>query len=69
MAGTYENIPKTAQRDVLTAVEKIDQIAQAIDQYQKDIENLHEQLTPATPPEVREQRKQEETEQLQDIYQ
>jgi conjugal transfer/entry exclusion protein len=57
VAGAYAKIPMTAQRDVLTAVEKIDQIAQAIDQYQKEIENLHEQLTPTTPPEVREQRK------------
>jgi hypothetical protein len=40
VAGTYEKIPTSVQRDALTAVEKIDQIAQAIDQYQKEIENL-----------------------------
>jgi prophage maintenance system killer protein len=45
----------------------IDQIAQAIDQYQKEIGNLHDQLTPTTPPEVREKRKQEATKQLQEI--
>jgi hypothetical protein len=61
VAGTYEKIPKTAQRDELTTTEKIDQIAQEIDQYQKEIKNIHEQLTPTTPPEVREQRKQEAT--------
>jgi hypothetical protein len=43
VAGTYEKIPNIAQRDELTAAEKIDQIAQAIDQYQKEIENLCEQ--------------------------
>jgi hypothetical protein len=69
VAGTYEKIPMTAQRDALTTVEKIDQIAQEIDQYQKEIENLREHLTPTTPPEVREQRKQEATEQLQEIDQ
>jgi hypothetical protein len=37
VVGTYEKIPKTTQRDELTAVEKIDQIAQEIDQYQKEI--------------------------------
>jgi hypothetical protein len=66
---TYEKIPKTTQRDKLTTTEKIDQIAQEIDQYQKEIENLHEQLTPTTPPEVREKRKQEATKQLQEIEQ
>jgi methionine synthase II (cobalamin-independent) len=40
VAGTYEKIPQAAQRDEITAAEKIDQIAQAIDQYQKEIENL-----------------------------
>jgi hypothetical protein len=33
---------------------------QAIDQYQKEIENLQEQLTPRTPPSVKEKRKKEE---------
>jgi uncharacterized coiled-coil DUF342 family protein len=67
VVGTYEKIPKTAQRAELTTTEKIDQIVQAIDQYQQEIENLHEQLTPTTPPEVREQRKQEATKQIQEI--
>jgi hypothetical protein len=62
LAETYEKIPKTTQRDELPATEKIDQIAQTIDQYQKEIENLCEQLKPTTPPEVREKRKQEATE-------
>jgi hypothetical protein len=42
VAGTYEKIPQATQRDEITAEEKIDQIAQAIDQYQKEIENLQE---------------------------
>jgi FtsZ-binding cell division protein ZapB len=58
----YEKIPKTVQVTELTATEKIDQIVQTIDQYQQEIENLHEKLTPTTPPEVREKRKQEATE-------
>jgi hypothetical protein len=40
VAGTYEKIPQAAQGDEITAVEKIDRIAQEIDQYQKEIENL-----------------------------
>jgi hypothetical protein len=57
VAGAYAKIPMTVQRDVLIAVENIDQISHEIDQYQKEIENLCEQLTPTTPPEVREKRK------------
>jgi hypothetical protein len=57
----YEKIPKNAQTTELTATEKIDQIVQTIDQYQQEIENLWEHLTPTTPPEVREKRKQEAT--------
>jgi peptidoglycan hydrolase CwlO-like protein len=64
VARTYEKIPKTAQRDKLTTSKKIDQIAQEIDQYQKEIENLHENLTPSTPLVVREQRKKEVIEKL-----
>jgi FtsZ-binding cell division protein ZapB len=51
----------------LMATEKIDQIVQTIDQYQQEIENLQENLTPTTPPEVREKRKQEATTQIQEI--
>ena len=67
VARAYENILKTTQRAELTATETIDQIAQRIDQYQQEIENLREQLTPTTPPKVREQRKQEAIEQIQEI--
>jgi tetrahydromethanopterin S-methyltransferase subunit B len=63
----YEKIPKTAQRTELMVTEKIDQIVQTIDQYQQEIENLWEQLTPTTPPEVKEQRKQEATMQIKEI--
>jgi prophage maintenance system killer protein len=65
--GTYENIPQAAQRDEITAVENIVQIAKVIDQYQKEIENLWEKLTPTTPPLVKEKRKQEAMVQLQEI--
>jgi hypothetical protein len=40
VAGTYEKIPQAAQRDGITTTEKIDRIAQEIDQYQKEIGNL-----------------------------
>jgi Mg2+ and Co2+ transporter CorA len=67
MAGTYENIPQAAQRDEITTIENIDQIAQEIDQYQKEIENLWDHLTSTTPPEVKEKRKQEEMTQIHEI--
>jgi hypothetical protein len=41
------------------AEEKINLIAQTIDQYKQEIEELKERLNPTTPPEVREKRKQE----------
>ena len=69
VAGTYEKIPQATQRDEITAAKKIDRIAQEIDQYQKEIENIQEHLTPTTPPVVKEQRKKEATMQLQDIEQ
>jgi predicted nucleic acid-binding Zn-ribbon protein len=42
-----------------SAEEKINLISQTIDQYKQEIEELKERLNPMTPPEVREQRKQE----------
>jgi phosphate uptake regulator len=39
---TYKKIPQAMQRDEITAAEKIDRIAQKIDQYHKEIENLLE---------------------------
>jgi hypothetical protein len=63
----YEKIPKNAQTTELTVTEKIDQIVQTIDQYQQEIEHLWEKLTPTTPPEVKEKRKQEETTQIKEI--
>jgi methionine synthase II (cobalamin-independent) len=39
VTGTYENIPQAAQREDITIEKKIDQIAQAIDQYQKETKN------------------------------
>jgi hypothetical protein len=64
VAGTYENIPQVVQSDEITSVENIDRIVQAIDQYQKEIENIWEKFIPTTPPSVKEKRKQEATTQL-----
>jgi hypothetical protein len=64
VGGMFEKLPSTTQGNELPVERKIDQIVQAIDQYQKEIENLREQLTPTTPPTVKEQRKQEATVQL-----
>jgi hypothetical protein len=36
----FGKLPSTAQGNELPAAEKIDQIAQAIDRYQKEIETL-----------------------------
>jgi acetyl-CoA carboxylase beta subunit len=59
VGGFFEKLPITVQGNELLVEGNIDQIAQAIDQYQKEIENLLEHLTPITPPEMKEQRKQE----------
>jgi chromosome segregation ATPase len=53
----FGKLPSTAQGNELPAAEKIDQIVQAIARYQKEIEDLREQLTPTTPPAVKEQRR------------
>jgi cell division protein FtsL len=57
----YDIIPKTVQTTELATTQKIDHIVKTIDQYKKEIENLQEQIIPATPPEVKEKRKKEET--------
>jgi preprotein translocase subunit SecA len=40
---------------------------QTIDQYKQDIEHLQEQLMPTTPPEVKDQRKNEETMHIEEM--
>jgi hypothetical protein len=50
----FGKLPNTAQGNELPAVEKIDQIAQAIDQYQKEIETLCGWIRLTTPPPVKE---------------
>jgi polyhydroxyalkanoate synthesis regulator protein len=40
---------------------------QTIDQYRQEIEHLREQLIPTTPPEVKEQRKQEAAAQIEEM--
>jgi hypothetical protein len=63
----YDKIPKSAQTTEPTTMQKIDQIVQTIDQYRQEIENLQEQLIPTTPPEVKEQRKQEAAGQMEEM--
>ena len=62
----FGKLPTTTQGNELPAAKNIDQIAQAIDRYKKEIEGLQEQLTPKNPLIVKEKRKQEETTQLQE---
>jgi predicted nucleic acid-binding Zn-ribbon protein len=59
LTTTYNRIPNNAQATERSAEEKINLIAQTIDQYRQEIEELKERLNPTTPPEVREQRKEE----------
>jgi hypothetical protein len=63
----FGKLPNTMEGNELPATEKIDQIAQAIVQYQKEIGDLREQLTPTTPPAVKEQRRQATTMQIQEM--
>jgi hypothetical protein len=63
----FWKLPTTTQGSELPSAEKIDQIAQEIDQYQKKIETLHGQIRPTTPPPVKEKRKQEAEMQLQEL--
>jgi hypothetical protein len=63
----YDRIPKSTQTTEPTTMQKIDQIVQTIDQYRQEIENLQEQLIPTTPPEVKEQRKQEATGKMEEM--
>jgi hypothetical protein len=63
----YDRIPKSTQIAEPTTTQKIDQIVQTIDQYRQEIENLWEQLIPTTPPEVKEQRKQEAVRQMDEM--
>ena len=67
MEEIFWKLPATTQGNELLAAEKIDEIVQAIDQYQKEIETLRGQIRPTTPQAVKEQRKQEATIQLQEL--
>jgi chromosome segregation ATPase len=55
----YNHIPESAQAENTSAEEKLKLISKTIEHYRQEIEELKEKLTPTTPPEVREQRKQE----------
>ena len=55
----FWKLPTTAQGNELPAAEKIDWIAQAIDQYQKEIETLNGHIRLKTPPTVKEKRKED----------
>jgi hypothetical protein len=50
----FGKLPTTAQGSELPMAEKIDQIAQAINQYQKEIETLRGHIIPTTPPSIKE---------------
>jgi hypothetical protein len=63
----YEIIPKSAQTTELTMTQHIDQNVKTIDQYKQEIENLQEQLISTTPPEVKEQRKQEGARKMEEM--
>jgi archaellum component FlaC len=63
----FGKLPNTAEGNKLPATEKIDQIVQEIAQYQKEIGDLREQLTPTTPPVVKEKRRQATTMQIQEM--
>jgi hypothetical protein len=64
----FGELPTTDQRrNELPATENIDHMAQAIDQYQKEIETLCGQIRPTTPPPVKDKRKKEATIQLQEL--
>jgi FtsZ-binding cell division protein ZapB len=48
-------------------MQNIDNIVQTIDQYRQEIENLKEKRIPTTPLEVKEQRRQEATRQMDEM--
>jgi hypothetical protein len=55
------------QAENTSTEEKLKLISQTIEHYRQEIEELKEKLTPTTPPEVREQRKQEAALQLAEL--
>jgi len=55
----YNRIPDNVQAKKKSAEEKLNLIAQTINKYRKEIEEIKEKLNPTTPLKVREQRKQE----------
>jgi hypothetical protein len=63
----YNRIPDNAQETKKSIEEKINLIAKTIDQYIHDIVELKERINLMTPPEVREQRKQEVAIQITEI--
>jgi Skp family chaperone for outer membrane proteins len=69
VGGIFDKLPSTVQGNEIPIAKKINQIVQEIDQYQKEIENLREHITPTIPPVVKEKRKQERIAHLQEIQQ
>jgi hypothetical protein len=63
----YNHLPDSMQAESPSTEEKLNNISQTIDHYRKQIEELKEKLTPTTPPEVREQRKEEVALQLEEL--
>jgi hypothetical protein len=63
----FQTIPDSALAGELNAEEKIKRIAQTMEGYKQEIVELVGKLTPTTPPEVRSEREQQETEQIDSI--
>jgi predicted nucleic acid-binding Zn-ribbon protein len=63
----YNHLPDNVHAESSSTEEKLKMIAQTIDHYRKQIEDLKEKLTPTTPPEVREKRKEEVALQLVEL--
>jgi predicted nucleic acid-binding Zn-ribbon protein len=57
----FTRIPDNMQETMNNAEEQIQIIAQTLEDYKKDIEELKENLTPTTPPKVTDEREQQTT--------
>ena len=67
LTTVYTCIPNSMQAKNRNGEENINLIAQTIDQYRKDIEYLKETLNPMNPPQVIEQKNQEDAFQIGDM--
>jgi len=63
----YNNIPDSVQEQNISVEKKLNLIAQTVNLYRKEIEEIKEKENPTTPPEVREQMKQEVSLQIDEM--